>query len=118
MNPSVNTALIVFSTLPDNESAERIATMLVERQLAACVNIGAPVRAIYRWEGTVEHANEVPIMIKTSSARYAALQAALLDAHPYQVPELLACAVQHGADAYLHWLYGATTTDQPQSEER
>ncbi|MCX9156349.1 divalent-cation tolerance protein CutA [Niveibacterium sp. 24ML] len=117
MDTAANTALIVFSTLPDIESAEQLAKMLVERRLAACVSIGAPVTSIYRWEGAIEQACEVPITIKTSTARYPAMQAALLDAHPYDVPELLACAVQDGAAPYLRWLHDATAIDQPDSTE-
>ena len=69
--------LLVLSTLPDHDSAERLAAALVEAGLAACVNVMAPCTSVYRWQGAVETASEVPVLIKTTAARYAELEAAI-----------------------------------------
>jgi len=96
--------LLVLTTLPDADSAERIGRDLVERGLAACVSIGAPVRSIYRWQGAIEQAQEVPLMIKTTRARYDELELALHAAHPYELPEIIALPVERGLEGYLHWM--------------
>jgi periplasmic divalent cation tolerance protein len=110
--------LLVICNAPDAESAERIASILVERRLAACVNIGMPVQSVYRWQGAVEHASEIPLMIKTSQARYAELESTLLAEHPYEVPEILAFSASSGAAAYLNWIAASTTSDQPAPAQR
>ncbi|MDX9707201.1 MAG: divalent-cation tolerance protein CutA [Azospira sp.] len=98
------TPLLVLANCPDAGSAETIAEALVEAGLAACVNVLAPVRSVYRWHGAVERASEVPLLIKTTAARYAALEAAILARHPYTVPEIVAIPVERGLPAYLDWL--------------
>ena len=82
--------LLVLTTLPDQTTAETLASALVESRLAACVNILQPCRSIYRWQGTVETADEVPLLIKTTEARYPALEAAIRARHPYEIPEIIA----------------------------
>jgi len=104
--------LMVLCNLPDAESATRVARMLVERRLAACVNILAAVQSTYRWQGEIEHSTEVPLLIKTTALRYAELEDALIAAHPYEVPEILAFEAQRGAAAYLNWVADATASDQ------
>ena len=99
-----NDVLVVFCTFPDIGQARQIGTVLVERQLAACVNLLEGVESIYRWEGVVETAAEVLGVIKTTRAAYPALEAALRDLHSYQVPELLALPVVAGLDAYVEWV--------------
>ena len=74
--------LLIVTNLPDTTSAESLATHLVDEKLAACVNILAPCRSVYRWQGGVESANEVPLLIKTTAAAYPALEAAILARHP------------------------------------
>jgi len=96
--------LLVLTTLPDEAAATRIGRDLVERGLAACVSIGLPVRSIYRWQGAIEDALEVPLAIKTSAAAYDALESALRVAHPYEVPEIIAVPVERGLDEYLTWI--------------
>jgi len=105
--------LLVLTTLPDEAAATRIARDLVQRGLAACVSIGAPVRSIYRWQGAVEDAQEVPVTIKTSAAAYDALAAALRAAHPYELPEIIAVPVERGLDEYLSWVGAHTRPDAP-----
>jgi periplasmic divalent cation tolerance protein len=95
---------IVLSTCADREQAERIAHRLVEQHLAACVNILPGVQSIYRWQGAVESAAEVLLLIKTSSARSQDVQSAIASLHSYEVPEFLILPVLGGSDAYLAWL--------------
>ena len=95
-------AMVVLCTFPDIEQARQIGAALVERQVAACVNLLPGVESIYRWEGKVEQAAEVLGIIKTT--RYAELEAAIRELHPYQVPEILALEVAGGLPAYLAWV--------------
>ncbi len=101
--------LLVFTNMPDAESATALAEHLIEQRLAACVNQLAPCRSIYRWQGTVSTDVEVPLLIKTHSSRYAALEAAIRARHPYQVPEIIALPVSHGLPDYLSWVTMETT---------
>jgi periplasmic divalent cation tolerance protein len=103
--------LLVLTTLPNRESAESMAQSLVEGRLAACVSILSPSRSIYRWQGTVEAADEVPLMIKTTEDRYPALEAAIQKQHPYEVPEIIALPVTGGLHDYLTWV-DAETKDE------
>ena len=77
------TTLLVLTNLPDRANADRLADSLVERRLAACVNILAPCRSAYRWKGAVQHDEEHPMLIKTTAERYSALEAAIRAMHPY-----------------------------------
>ena len=100
--------LLVITNLPDAESARALATTLVEQRVAACVNVLAPCQSIYRWEGKVEEAEEVPLLIKTSAARYAALEEAIRAYHPYELPEIVAVRVEKGLPDYLAWVAAST----------
>jgi periplasmic divalent cation tolerance protein len=97
-----NQAVVVFCTFPDVGRAREIAAALVERRLAACVNLLPGVESIYRWDGKVERAGEVLAVIK--STRYPELEAALKELHPYEVPEILALPVAAGWPGYVRWL--------------
>ena len=97
-------ALIVLTTFPDLETARQIGTKLVEEQVAACVNLLPGAESIYRWQGVVDTAREIPAVIKTTRAGYARLEATLRDAHPYEVPEVLALSVADGSEPYLRWV--------------
>lgn len=99
--------LIVVCTFPDLETARQIGTALVERQLAACVNLLPGVASIYRWQGQVEHAAEVIGLFKTTKAGYPALAEALAALHPYEVPEIVACRPEAVAASYLAWVAAA-----------
>jgi periplasmic divalent cation tolerance protein len=103
-------ALLVLTNLPDRTAAEMLANALIEARLAACVNILPPCRSIYRWQGAVEAADEVPLLIKTSEARYAALETAIRALHPYELPELIAVPITHGLPAYLAWVAAETSS--------
>ena len=98
------TAVFAYVTAPSVEEADRIGAALVEERLAACVNIVPGLHSVYRWQGAVEHAGEVPLLIKTTAARYDALQAAIRELHPYEVPEIIALPITHGLPAYLNWV--------------
>lgn len=103
--------LLVLTNLPDTASAETLATRLVEERLAACVNILQPCRSVYRWQGAVETANEVPLLIKTTGACYPALEAAIRAQHPYETPEIIALPIHRGLPDYLAWVATETQTD-------
>jgi periplasmic divalent cation tolerance protein len=96
--------LIVLSTLPDRNAALEMAAQLVERRLAACVNVLAECTSVYRWQGKVETAAEVPILIKTTAARYPALEQAIRELHPYELPEIVAVPIRRGLPGYLQWV--------------
>lgn len=105
MNPiPSNDCLLVVCNAPDEETAERIATTLVAEQLAACVNILGPCRSVYRWQGAVERAEEIPLLIKTRADAYPQLEARLAALHPYEVPEIVALPVAQGLPSYLTWV--------------
>ena len=103
-----STKLLVLTNLPDRAAAERIAELLIGRQLAACVNILAPCRSVYRWKGAVQHDEEHPMLIKTTAERYAALEHAIRGAHPYELPEIIAVPIERGLPAYLDWVAAET----------
>lgn len=105
--------LLVLTNLPDAAAARSLADHLVGQRLAACVNILAPCRSVYRWQGAIEDAEEVPLLIKTTSARYAELEAAIRGNHPYELPEIVAVPIAHGLSGYLAWVAAATTSDAP-----
>jgi len=100
--------LLVLTNLPDRAVAERLADTLVANNLAACVNILAPCRSVYRWKGAVQHDEEHPMLIKTTAERYGALEQALRAGHPYELPEIIAVPVERGLPAYLDWVAAET----------
>jgi periplasmic divalent cation tolerance protein len=95
---------IVLSTAGSEEEARKIARHLVERQLAACVNIVPQIESVYRWQSKVEEAREWLLLIKTTSERFPAVRDALLELHSYNVPECVAIAVEDGSAGYLDWI--------------
>lgn len=96
--------LLVFTNLADIAGARQLGRTLVERRLAACVNILPAVESVYRWRESIEQAAEVTLVIKTTAARYAALEEAIRALHPYELPELIALPVSAGLPAYLDWI--------------
>ena len=100
--------VIVLTNLPDRAVAVQLAQVLVDRRLAACVNVLAECTSIYRWKGAVENATEVPVLIKTRAGRYAEVEAAIRELHPHELPEIVAVPVQHGFDEYLQWVADET----------
>jgi periplasmic divalent cation tolerance protein len=101
-------AYLVITNLPDRESAGKLAHLLIEKRLAACVNVLSPCRSVYRWKGKIEDAEEFPMLIKTTHTRYAELEAAIRAAHPYELPEIIAVPLAGGLPAYLEWVEAET----------
>jgi periplasmic divalent cation tolerance protein len=103
-DPEPTGVAVVLTAVPDAAVADRIARALVDERLAACVSVLGAARSTYRWQGEVESADELPLLIKTTAGRLGALTARLVALHPYQVPEVLVLAVGAGLPAYLDWV--------------
>jgi periplasmic divalent cation tolerance protein len=97
-------AVLVVTNMPDRESARQLAEKLVEKRIAACVNILAPCESVYRWQGKIESAQEVPLLIKTLRAHYDKVEKTIRQCHPYELPEIIAVPIAAGLPAYLDWL--------------
>ncbi len=95
---------MILCTFPGLEQARQIGTLLVETQLAACVNLLPAVESIYRWQGKVEKADEVLAVFKTSAAVFPAFEKALTELHPYEVPEIIALSPEKIAAPYRAWV--------------
>ena len=96
--------LLVLCTFPDVEKARQIGTLLVEKQLVACVNLLPAVESIYRWQGKVEHAAEVLAIFKTTEEGWPVLERELAALHPYEVPEIVALKPEQVAAGYAKWV--------------
>ncbi|HWF07344.1 MAG TPA: divalent-cation tolerance protein CutA [Bryobacteraceae bacterium] len=96
--------IVVFNTCGSAAEAERLARSLVDRRLAACVNVISPVTSFYRWDGAITRDEEWLLVIKTSRPLFDALRAAIESAHSYELPEVIALPVIEGAEGYLAWL--------------
>ena len=100
----------VYTTLPDAESAGRIAEILVQERLAACADI-FEIDSIYRWKGEIESSREAAMFLKTNRSSYAQLETRLRELHPYEVPAIVALPIQAGYAPYLAWI--DASTDRP-----
>jgi len=96
--------MVVLTTCGSAEDAGSLARLLVERRLAACVNVVANVASTYRWQGRVEQDQESLLIIKTTAARLADLEATIRTESKYELPEVIALPVQAGSVSYLTWL--------------
>ena len=96
--------LLVITNLPDAASAAKLAQQLIEARVAACVNQLAPCISTYRWQGKIETATEVPLLIKTTQVAYPRLEKLIRAAHPYELPEIIAVPMSDGLPAYLDWV--------------
>jgi periplasmic divalent cation tolerance protein len=96
--------LLVLSTFPDVEMAEKVAAELVAAKLAACANILPSLKSIYRWQDEVQTAGETLVFFKTTTARFPDLQEKLRAAHPYEVPEIICLPIADGLPEYLRWV--------------
>ena len=97
-------ARLVLSTAGSQEQAGKIARALVERRLAACVNVVPQAESIYRWQGKVESAEEWLLLIKTTAQKFPAVRDAIAELHTYDLPECIAVKIEEGSVAYLKWL--------------
>ena len=95
---------VVLTTCGSLEEARHIARAVIERRLAACVNIVPQVESIYRWKGEIETSNESLLMIKTTAGVFEKLRAALKELHSYEVPECIELTVTDGSESYLDWI--------------
>ena len=100
--------LLVLTNLPDRDAALRLAEGLIERRVAACVNVLGGCTSVYRWQGRVETAAEVPVLIKSTQGAYARLEEAIKSLHPYELPEIIAVPLAGGLPAYLQWVDAET----------
>ena len=100
--------ILVLTHLPDHAAAMELARALVTERLAACVNVGTPVQSMYHWQGQIETAQEVPVAIKTRSALYSRVEAAILATHPYELPDIVAVPLSDGLRPYFAWLDAET----------
>lgn len=107
----MDTQQLILNTCPDNETAESIATLLVDRARAACVNILPGIRSIYHWQGERQSDTEVLLLIKASASAYAAIETAIRENHPYQLPEIIAIRIDAGLPDYLAWIQQQSRAD-------
>lgn len=103
--------LMVITSMPDLAAAKQLARDLVEQRLAACVSILPSVQSVYHWQGTVQEADELVLLIKTVEARYSELETAIRAMHPYALPEIVALPMVAGLPAYLAWISAETKQD-------
>ena len=96
--------IVVLSTCASEEEGERLARLLVERKLAACVSLIPRIRSFYWWQGAIESSAECLLLVKTSRGLFDAMQNALGSAHSYEVPEVLALPIVDGSEKYMNWL--------------
>jgi periplasmic divalent cation tolerance protein len=108
-------AIVVLCTVPDTATGGRIADALVSERLAACVNRLPGIASTYRWKGAIQHDTECLLVIKTTRERFEPLRDRIAALHPYEVPEIIALAVEAGAAAYLDWVEAAMRIDGPGS---
>src|SRR3954470_7299986 len=104
MNMGTTDKRVILSTAGSREEAERLASALVERLLAACVNVVGARASTYRWQGKVERADEFLLLIKTTAAQFPAVAAAIKELHSYELPECVELTVTAGSEGYLAWI--------------
>jgi periplasmic divalent cation tolerance protein len=102
-------ALLVLTTVADRAAGTALARVLLERRLAACVNVGAPVDSLYHWRGEIETATEVPLTIKTRASLYSQVEATIREIHDYELPEIIAVPIVDGYAPYVGWIAEETS---------
>lgn len=103
--------ILIMTNFPDKKGAVALAEALIDQHLAACVNVLSPCTSIYRWQGTVESVDEIPILIKTLRQHYDRVEQLIKIMHPYELPEVIMVPILNGLPAYLQWI--ANETQQP-----
>ncbi len=106
-------SIAVLTNMPDETSARLLAESLVMQKLAACVNILAPCQSVCIWQDKLEHAIEIPMLIKTNQSQYSALETAIIKAHPYELPEIITINVDGGLPQYLQWVSAQLSAEGP-----
>ncbi len=101
-------AVVIFTNYPDKQGAIALAEALIEQQLAACVNVLSPCSSIYRWQGKIEAAEEMPVLIKTQQRHYERVEQLIKMMHPYELPEVIVVPIADGSPAYLQWITAET----------
>ncbi|TXI30013.1 MAG: divalent-cation tolerance protein CutA [Nitrosomonas oligotropha] len=101
-------AVLIISNFPDQKTATLLAEALMEQRLAACVNVLSPCVSIYRWQGKIESAGEVPVLIKTRKQHYDRVEQLIKMMHPYELPEVIMVPITGGLPAYLQWITDTT----------
>ncbi|MDB5037419.1 MAG: divalent-cation tolerance protein CutA [Bacteriovoracaceae bacterium] len=96
--------ILVLTTCPTRPSALKIARQILEKKLAACVQISSPVKSIYRWKGRVERSQEVQVWIKARASSFKKIQKQISIFHPYEVPEIISIPILQGSQDYLSWI--------------
>jgi periplasmic divalent cation tolerance protein len=102
--------IVTFCTCPDKGIAEKIARLLVEDSLAACVNILPNITSIYAWQGQIESAQEHLLFIKSMASNYSAIEMAIRNHHPYELPEIIAVPIERGLPEYINWITSCRVT--------
>ncbi len=102
--------LLILSTCPDQPTAEKLARLLVEKKLVACVNILPGLTSIYHWQGEIETASECLLMAKTEKQHYQSIENTIHEHHPYELPEIIAVSIDRGLPEYLQWIDSCVST--------
>jgi periplasmic divalent cation tolerance protein len=101
---------LILNTCPDSDTAERLALLMVENKLAACVNIVSGITSIYRWQADIQKDQEFLLLIKTKERYYSALETLIREHHPYELPEIISVPIEKGLAEYLAWIDQNTST--------
>ena len=101
---TMHNAIVVFITAPNSEEASRLADLLVDEQLAACVQILPQMESVYRWQGKVEKQKEILLIVKSVASKFDGLEKRIRDVHSYDTPEIVALPINLGSQPYLEWL--------------
>ena len=100
--------ILVMTNFPDKKGAVALAEALIAQHLAACVNVLSPCTSIYHWQGKVESADEIPVLIKTLRQHYDQVEQLIKMMHPYELPEVIMVPILNGLPAYLQWIANET----------
>jgi periplasmic divalent cation tolerance protein len=111
MSAAPDPPIAVFMTAPNKEEASRLAETLVERNLAACVQILPPMESVYRWQGKVERQQEILLIAKTINSKFAELEREVRAVHSYETPEIVAVPLTALSEPYRQWLNASVTAD-------
>ncbi|HNV93741.1 MAG: Divalent-cation tolerance protein CutA [Candidatus Methanofastidiosum methylothiophilum] len=101
-------ALLIISTVPNEDVARNLSKILLEKRVAACVNILSKVKSNYWWNGSIESSDEIILLIKTTEDKYSQLEDLIRKNHPYEIPEIIAFDIKKGFNKYLNWIEDET----------